>query len=136
MKLSYKAEGSAGGFTLLGDESDRVTTLELAAPQFARSAQVEALVRSESVATFDRKNVSIQFPITVTTTYSTLALALASVSENAVLFEGRVTLKLEQGSTVQFYPGAVLTSYVPEFIGVTIRHSFQFITQQLTTTEP
>ena len=33
MKLSYKVEGAGGSFTVLGDESDRVTTLELASPQ-------------------------------------------------------------------------------------------------------
>jgi hypothetical protein len=135
MKLSYKVEGSGGSFTVLGDESDRVTTLELAAPQYARAAQVEALVRAESVATFDRANVSVAHQIVVTTTYTTLALALASEAAFAVLFTGKVRLKLEQGTTVLYYPNAVFTSYSPGRNGTTVRHALQFVSQQVTTVE-
>jgi hypothetical protein len=134
MKLSYKLSG--GSYVLLADESDRVTTLELAAPSFSRQVQVEALVRAESVTTFDRLNVSVELPITATISYATTVLALASVATMAALFSGRVHLKLEQGATVLYFPNAVLQGYTPELTGVTVRHSFNFITQQVTTVAP
>jgi len=134
MKLSYKLSG--GSYVELADESSRTATLEVAAPSFTRQVQVEPLIRAESVTTFDRLNVSAQLPITATISYATNVLALASIATMAALFSGRVHLKLEQGATVLYFPNAVLQAYNPEITGITVRHSFNFITQQVTTSAP
>jgi predicted Zn-dependent protease len=54
----------------------------------------------------------------------------------AEAFNGKRHLKLEEGTKVQYYPHALLTSYVPVPSGVTVRHQLQFTSQDLTTTEP
>ena len=92
-------------------------------------------MRGASVATFDRGNVSVEHQVVVTTTYATLALALASEATFAALFTGRVRLKLEQGATVLYYPNAVFTGYSPGRNGTTVRHALQFVSQQVTTVE-
>ena len=136
MKLSYKTPGSAGGWTVLADEADRVTTLELFAPSFSVAGQVEPLTRGSTVATFDRGNVAAQLQIVATVTYGSYALAFDSFRVLREAFNGKRHLKLEEGTKVQYYPHALLTSYVPVPSGVTVRHQLQFTSQDLTTTEP
>lgn len=135
MILSYKTPGG-GSYTALCDESTRTETLELFAPSFSRVAQVEQLVRSDSVATFDRLNAACAINVVFTATYSTVALALASLATVAGLFDEINHLKIEQGATVHYYPSAVCTSYGPDIRGLSITHKLQFISKLLTATPP
>ena len=121
---------------MLADEADRVTTLEILQLAWQRAVQVEARVRAESVQAFDRGNVAVTLSVTATVTYASQALALASVNTFGGLFAGSIDFKLEQNASAIYFPGAVCQGYQPQLIGVTVRHSITFISEQSTTNEP
>ena len=135
MKLSYKASGSQDTYSVLADESDRVTTLELMDPAWERQVQTEALVRAASAVSFARGNVVVSLGFVITVTYSTLANALAGVEAFAVAFDAATDFKLEQGATVLFFPNAVCGAYKPTLSGVTVRHALKFVSQQISKQE-
>ena len=136
MTLAYKSAGTPGLFTVLADEADRTTTREVAAPGYTRQAQVEALVRAESVTPFDRGNVAVALAVTATITYASKAAALLAEYTMATLFTGRNHLRLAHGTTTIYYPNAVCQGYTPERRGNSVTHQLQFIAQLVTTTEP
>jgi hypothetical protein len=136
MKLSTKAPNSAGAWTLLADEADRVTTLELFAPSFSFASQIETPIRAETIDLFDRGNAATEGQLVCTITYSTYALALAALVTWNEAFRSKSHLKLEEGTTVLYFPHAKASGYTPTLVGKTIRHAVQFTSQNVTTTEP
>lgn len=136
MKLSVKQAGSQGLFAVIGDESDRTSTLEVFGLGMTQQAQVSPYLRGTTPGTFNRGNLGVQISTVITKTYASLAEALASVETLSGYFAGRWHLSIEQDSTKHYYPNAVLTSYAPTFVGLTVRHQLDWVTQKLQTTEP
>lgn len=138
MKLSYRAVGSPGSWTTLFDETAVAAgpVLEQFQPQFSQAVQQEALVRANAQYREPRGNISVAIPLPVWITYATRALALASIETWNGLLGTKWNFRVEQDATVHYYPNAVLTGYTPAQQGVSVLHMMQFISDNLTTTEP
>ena len=138
MKLSYKTAGSAGAWTVLFDETAVAAgpVLERFRPSFSQLIQQEPLFNSPNQFRAPRNNVFVSHPLPVFITYPTLAAALDSIKTWSELFNTNFNLKVEQGDTVHYYPNALLAGYTPDPTGVTVLHIFEFISDNLTVTEP
>jgi len=137
MKISYATPASSPSYTTLGDESDRTATIELFAPGFAPLNQIEPLAGGSNTFKKAQGNVAVQVQIVVTIPYATKLLALASISTLFTAFNNaKKHLKVEESSTVHYYPNALLTGYQPVLKGVTVQHTLSFQTDALTTSAP
>jgi len=134
VKVSYATPG--GAYTVLGDEADRSALFELFAPQFSPLNQITPLAGGSNTFKEPRGNVQVTVRLVVSIPYATQVLALAAVNTLRSAFSVKKHLKIEQGATVHYYPNGVLAAYQPTLVGVTVRHDFQFNTDDLTTTAP
>lgn len=134
MKISYATPG--GGYTVLGDESDRSMLLEAFAPSFQPLNQTTPLAGGNNPFRAPRGNVNVALQLAVTIPYSSTANALAGIATLRAAFSVKKHLKVEQGATVHYYPNALLNSYTPVLRGVTVLHQFNFTTDDLTTSAP
>lgn len=136
MKISYATPAGSPSYTVLGDEDDRSALFELFAPSFQPLNQVEPLAGGSNTFKEARGNVTVSVQIAVTIPYATQLLALAAIATLRAAFSVKKHLKVEHSSTVHYYPNALLEGYTPQLVGVTIRHNFNFTTDDLTTTAP
>lgn len=134
MKISYSTGHTT--YTALGDESDRSALVESFAPEFEAQMQETPLARATTPKLNNRGNVACSLALTITITYATRDAALAAVATLAGAFSASVHLKVEQGSTVHYYPNAVLRRFKPVLTGVSIRHEIAWRTQIVTATAP
>jgi len=136
MKVSYATPAASPSYSVLGDEADRSALFELFGVSFAPLNQVTPLAGGSNTFKTPRGNVNCALQVQVTIPYSTRANALAAISTLRAAFAVKKHLKVEQDATVHYYPNALLTGYQPVLVGVTVRHSFSFTSDDLTTTPP
>lgn len=136
MKVSYATPAATPSYTVLGDESDRSGLFESFGVSFAPLNQVEPLAGGTNTFKAVRGNTAVNVGITVSIPYASRAAALAAILTIRAAFTVKKHLKVEQDATVHYYPNATLAGYQPQLIGVTVRHGFNFVTDELTTTAP
>ena len=138
MKLSYKPVGAAGSWTVLFDETAAAAgpVLPEWKPEFNQPIQQQPLFRSPAQFRAARNNTSVSHPLTVFITYATLADAFDSVKTWSDLLGNKYHFKAEQGAKIHYYPNALLTNYTPNATGVTVQHTFTFISDKVIDTEP
>jgi hypothetical protein len=136
MKVSYATPAGSPSYTVLGDEADRTALFELFAPGFQPLNQIEPLAGGTNTFKAIRGNIGVQLQIVVSIPYASTLLALESIYTLRNNFTVKKHLKVEQTTTVHFYPNAVLVAYAPVVRGVTVQHSFTFATDELTKTIP
>lgn len=136
MKVSYATPGATPSYTVLGDEADRSALFEVFAPEFQPLNQVEPLAGGSNTFKAARGNVGVTVSLGVSIPYATRLLALAAILTLRTAFSVKKHLKIEQDSTVHYYPNALCNGYAPTLVGVTVRHQLSFITDDVTTTAP
>jgi len=135
MKLSISVAG-AGSYTELGNESDRSAVLEVSSLSVAPQVQVEPLVRSSTPFIENRDNEATAVGFVITKQYADRDTSLAAVLTYSAYADGKWDLKLEEGATVIYFPGASLTAYEPAFTGLAISHQTQWVSEPMTSSAP
>lgn len=136
MKISYATPAGTPSYTVLGDEADRSGLFESFSVGFAPLNQIEPLAGATNTFKAVRGNTNVTVAIVVSIPYATRAAALAAILTLRGAFSVKKHLKVEQDATVHYYPNALLAGYQPQLIGVTIRHAFNFVADELTTSAP
>ncbi len=135
MKLSYQLV-SGGSYIVLGDESARSALLENFQLSFQPQNQQEPLFRAVNTFKAARGNIAVSLQCVVSVPYASLAAALAGCKTLKDALAAQVHLKVEQDATIHYYPNALLTSFAPQFNGLTVRYQITLSTDDIVTTAP
>lgn len=139
MKLSYKLLADVA-YTTLFDESSGGTLMSEFPPSFQAQVQADNLYKSETQFRKGRGNIACSLPLELLMTYGTRTDAMASIRTYAALLGTTFHIKVEHTEGVvtetQYYPNAVLVSYSPRVQGLSVTHSVQFSSDNVTASAP
>ena len=146
MKIAYRLASGGGGYTTMADDTavsvlvppvavGQAITPEFK-PSFQSATQTDPLFRSPKSARFNRGNTVCTLPLEFEIQYATADDAMASILAYGALNDNLLHLQVTIGATIHYYPNALITSYSPQLMGASVRHSFVFQTDNVQATAP
>lgn len=145
MKVSYRT-ADGGEWTVLFDETAAATgpVLHEFTPSFRGVVQRTPLFKADAdepdpLALEYRAplgSVTCTMPLTFTVTYASRGEAIAGIRTFAGLLDTRFDLMVEEDDETQFYANAIAESYAAQASGLSILHSFVFITDNVSDESP
>lgn len=153
MQLSYQIAGAGGGYVVIYDEASAIlqpSQLDPKAigivsspdwrPAFKGVMQNDDLFNlpNQSGSKFRQAlgNVDGTVRAKFVVPYKTRQDATASIRIWAGLMQTRLHFKLVEGGETQYYPNAVVESYEPDLQGLTVVHTFSFVSDLVTSVIP
>ncbi len=125
VKIYYRTAG-IGGWTLLGDESDRTNSIRDYRPSMHGLAQVTPLIWGATQFVAARNNRIWTLTFAIERTHGTLDAALNFLASHPLALPDAVDLMMVQGGSAVYLMGAVMVGFggVPEGLSSVCNYSF------------
>lgn len=140
MKVSFTPQGTIGAYVTLFDETNVASgaVLEAFDPVHHLQPQKTPLANSADPFLSPRSSAGIGFTLAFWLAYDTRAEALESVRDSEIVQLGKKKfhLKVEEPPEEQYYPNAVVDEYRAHLVGLSVLHTLQITSQDVTDEDP